>query len=159
MADTMRAGTAPADKPGLFAPLFTDIRVAAVLGLGFAQGMPFLLVYATQSAWLSEAKVPLATIGLMSELTIAYKFKFLWAPFLDRYDPPLLGRLLGRRRGWIVAAQIAVAAALAGVAFGDPPTGSPGRWPSPWRSASRGRRRTSWSMAGASPWPRWSGRR
>ena len=120
MADTMRAGTAPADKPGLFAPLFTDIRVAAVLGLGFAQGMPFLLVYATQSAWLSEAKVPLATIGLMSELTIAYKFKFLWAPFLDRYDPPLLGRLLGRRRGWIVAAQIAVAAALAGVAFGDP---------------------------------------
>ncbi|GJE38210.1 AmpG family muropeptide MFS transporter [Methylobacterium persicinum] len=121
MADSVRAGApAGADRPGLFTPLFTDIRVAAVLGLGFAQGMPFLLVYATQSAWLSEAKVPLATIGLMSELTIAYKFKFLWAPFLDRYDPPLLGRLIGRRRGWIVAAQIAVAAALAGVAFGDP---------------------------------------
>ncbi|WP_245297680.1 hypothetical protein, partial [Methylobacterium radiotolerans] len=54
-------------------PLFTDRRVAAVLGLGFAQGIPFLLVYATQSAWLVQAKVPLATIGLMSELTIAYK--------------------------------------------------------------------------------------
>ncbi len=119
MAESARIGAA-ADRPGLFAPLFTDIRVAAVLGLGFAQGMPFLLVYATQSAWLSEAKVPLATIGLMSELTVAYKFKFLWAPFLDRYDPPLLGRLLGRRRGWIVAAQVAVAGALAGVAFGDP---------------------------------------
>ncbi|MGU3420300.1 AmpG family muropeptide MFS transporter [Methylobacterium sp. D54C] len=107
--------------PGAFlTPLFTDRRVAAVLGLGFAQGIPFLLVYATQSAWLVQAKVPLATIGLMSELTIAYKLKFLWAPFLDRHDAPLIGRWLGRRRGWIVATQILVALALAGVAFGDP---------------------------------------
>ncbi len=107
--------------PGAFlTPLFTDRRVAAVLGLGFAQGIPFLLVYATQSAWLVQSKVPLATIGLMSELTIAYKLKFLWAPFLDRHDAPLIGRWLGRRRGWIVATQILVALALAGVAFGDP---------------------------------------
>lgn len=117
---TTKGAETGADKPGLFAPLFTDIRVAAVLGLGFAQGMPFLLVYSTQSAWLSEAKVPLATIGLLSELTVAYKLKFLWAPFLDRYDPLLLGRLIGRRRGWIVASQLAVAVALAGVAVGDP---------------------------------------
>ncbi|WP_158807442.1 MFS transporter [Beijerinckia sp. L45] len=89
-------------------------------GLGFASGIPYLLVYVTQSAWLSEAQVPIATIGLMSELTLAYKFKFVWAPFLDRYDPPLLGRFLGRRRGWIVTSQIAVMLALAGVAFGDP---------------------------------------
>ncbi|MDP4025954.1 MFS transporter [Methylobacterium sp. NEAU 140] len=123
MADSARAGVpgrAGAEKPGLFLPLLTDIRVAAMLGLGFAQGMPFLLVYATQSAWLVQAQVPLATIGLMSELTIAYKLKFLWAPFLDRHDAPLLGRLLGRRRGWIVTSQILVALALAGVAFGDP---------------------------------------
>jgi MFS transporter, PAT family, beta-lactamase induction signal transducer AmpG len=57
---------------------------------------------------------------MMSELTLAYKFKFLWAPFLDRYDAPMLGHLLGRRRGWIVISQIAVMAALIGVAFGDP---------------------------------------
>ncbi len=107
-------------KNAFLTPLFTDRRVAAVLGLGFVQGIPFLLVYATQSAWLVQAKVPLATIGLMSELTIAYKLKFLWAPFLDRHDAPLLGRWLGRRRGWIVATQILVALALAGVAFGDP---------------------------------------
>jgi MFS transporter, PAT family, beta-lactamase induction signal transducer AmpG len=43
--------------------------------------------------------VPLATIGLLSELTLAYKFKFVWAPFLDQYDPPIIGRVLGRRRG------------------------------------------------------------
>lgn len=124
MAQPARAtgapGAADSRRPGFLTPLFTDIRVAAVFGLGFAQGMPFLLVYATQSAWLSEAKVPLATIGLMSELTIAYKLKFLWAPFLDRYDAPILGPLLGRRRGWIVASQILVALALSGVAFGDP---------------------------------------
>ena len=97
-----------------------DRSVAAMLGLGFASGIPFLLVYVTQSAWLSEAKVPIGVLGLMSELTLAYKFKFLWAPFLDRYDPPLLGRLLGRRRGWIVVSQIGVMVTLAGVAFGDP---------------------------------------
>jgi PAT family beta-lactamase induction signal transducer AmpG len=79
-----------------------------------------LLVYSSQSAWLSEAGVPIETIGLLSELTIAYKFKFLWSPFLDKYDPPLLAPFLGRRRGWIIVSQIAVTLALTGVAFGDP---------------------------------------
>jgi PAT family beta-lactamase induction signal transducer AmpG len=109
-----------------------DKRYAAMTGLGFSSGLPFLLVYSTQSAWLSEAGVPIETIGLLSELTIAYKLKFLWSPFLDKYDPPLLAPLVGRRRGWIVVSQIAatlawivvsqIAAtlALAGVAFGDP---------------------------------------
>jgi PAT family beta-lactamase induction signal transducer AmpG len=100
--------------------LFTDRRIAPALGLGFTSGIPFLLVYSTQSAWLSDVGISLATIGLLSELTLAYKFKFVWAPFLDRYDPPLFGRALGRRRGWIIIAQLGVAATLAGVAFGDP---------------------------------------
>ena len=104
-------------------PLVSDVRIAAMLVLGFASGVPYQLVYITQSAWLYEAKVPIGTIGILSELTLAYKLKFVWAPFLDRYDPPVLGRLLGRRRGWIVASQIAVMAALAGIALGDP-----GQW-------------------------------
>ena len=107
-------------RPSFFDHLLSDRRIGTMLGLGFSSGLPLLLVYVTQSAWLSEAKVPIATIGLLSEMTLAYKFKFLWAPFLDRYDPPLLGQLLGRRRGWIVASQILVVAALVGVAFGDP---------------------------------------
>ena len=100
--------------------LRADRRYAAMLGLGFSSGVPFLLVYITQSAWLSEARVPLEMIGLMSWLTLAYKLKFLWAPLLDHYDAPLLSAFLGRRRGWIVLAQLAVAVTLAGVAFGEP---------------------------------------
>lgn len=114
------ASSADARPGSFFGALASDRRVAPMLGLGFSSGIPFLLVYVTQSAWLTEAKVPLATIGLLSELTLAYKLKFLWAPFLDRFDPPLLGRLLGRRRAWIVVSQIAVALTLAGVALGDP---------------------------------------
>ena len=110
----------PPGTPSRLADILSDRRVATMLGLGFSSGLPLLLVYVTQSAWLTEAKVPLGTIGLLSEMAIAYKFKFLWSPFLDRYSPPLLGRWLGRRRGWIVAAQILVVVALAGVAFGDP---------------------------------------
>lgn len=108
------------DASSLLSHLRTDRRVGVMLGLGISSGIPFLLVYGTQSAWLSEANVPLETIGVLSELTLAYKFKFVWSPFLDRYDAPLFSRWLGRRRGWIVVSQIACMLALAGVAFGDP---------------------------------------
>src|SRR3984957_9351938 len=101
-----------AKPPSYLSHLFSDRRIAPMLVLGFASSIPFQLVYITQSAWLYEAKVPIATIGLMSELTLAYKFKFLWAPFLDRYDAPVFSRLLGRRRGWIVVSQLGVLAAL-----------------------------------------------
>lgn len=104
----------------LWEHLRQDRRYLAGVGLGFASGVPFQLVYYTQSAWWSDAGIPLHTIGVLVELTIAYKFKFLWAPFLDRYDPPIFGALLGRRRGWIVVSQILCMATLAGVAFGDP---------------------------------------
>jgi PAT family beta-lactamase induction signal transducer AmpG len=108
------------EKASILAHLWADRRYIAMLGLGFSSGICFLLVYVTQSAWLSEAKVPIETIGLMSELTIAYKFKFVWAPFLEKYDAPIFSAFLGRRRGWIVVSQIAVMLALADIAFGDP---------------------------------------
>src|SRR3954449_687998 len=118
---SMNSVTVARPEPTLFwSALFTDRRIAPALGLGFTSGIPFLLVFSTQSAWLSDVGISLATIGLLSELTLAYKFKFLWAPFLDRYDPPLLGRTLGRRRAWIIVAQLGVMATLAGIAFGDP---------------------------------------
>ena len=104
----------------LWEHLRQDRRYLAAIGLGFASGVPFQLVYYTQSDWWTQAGVALHTIGLMSELTIAYKFKFLWAPFLDRFDPPLIAAWLGRRRGWIVLSQILCMAALSGIAFGDP---------------------------------------
>jgi MFS family permease len=109
-----------AERIPFWSALITDRRIGPALGLGFTSGMPFLLIYSTQSAWLTDAGVPLATIGLLSELTLAYKFKFVWAPFLDQYGPPLIGRALGRRRGWLIVAILAIMAMLAGVAFGDP---------------------------------------
>ena len=94
--------------------LVTDRRVAAALAIGFSSGLPLLLVFTTLSAWLSDASVPVSTIGLLSETTLPYRLKFLWAPFLDRYDPPFLTKLFGRRRAWILVAQTGVMIALAG---------------------------------------------
>ncbi len=108
------------ENHSLLGHLKSDRRYLAMLGLGFSAGIPYLLVYPTQSAWLSDAQVPIQTIGLMSELTIAYKLKFIWAPFLDKYDAPFFSAWLGRRRGWIVLSQIGVMLSLIGVAFGDP---------------------------------------
>lgn len=112
---------APHDKTSFLTHFNNDPRrIGAAIMLGFSTGLPFLLVYSTQSAWLYEAKVPIETIGLLSEMTLAYKFKWLWAPFLDEYDAPIFSRLLGRRRGWVLVSQIAIIIALIGVAYGDP---------------------------------------
>lgn len=107
-------------RASFLTPLFRDRRIAAGLFLGIGSGMAFPLIYATQSVWLTRAGVPIETIGWLFGLTFPYKLKFLWAPFLERYDAPLLGAWLGRRRGWILLAQIGVAASLAEIAFGDP---------------------------------------
>jgi len=91
-----------------------------MLGLGFCSGIPYQLVYYTQSDWWSQAGVPIGTIGLLGELAIAYQLKFLWAPFLDSFSPPLIGRWLGGRRGWILMALLGCMLSLGGVAMGDP---------------------------------------
>jgi MFS transporter, PAT family, beta-lactamase induction signal transducer AmpG len=100
--------------------ILRDPRLALMLALGFSSGLPFLLIFSTQSAWLREAGVSRSAIGLMSYAALAFSFKFAWAPFIDEYDPPLVGRWLGRRRGWMLIAQLGVAAGLAGLAFGAP---------------------------------------
>lgn len=100
--------------------MFADRRLALMLALGFSSGLPFLLVFSTQSAWLREAGVSKEHIGLISWVALAYSFKFLWAPLLDRFDAPLLGRILGRRRGWMALTQIGVGLCLGFLAFGDP---------------------------------------
>jgi PAT family beta-lactamase induction signal transducer AmpG len=97
-----------------------DPRLALMLALGFSSGLPFLLIFSTQSVWLREAGVSRSAIGLMSYAALAFAFKFAWAPVIDRFDPPGFGALLGRRRGWMLLAQIGVALGLAGLAFGDP---------------------------------------
>ena len=95
--------------------------MAILLLLGFSSGLPLFLTGAgkTIQAWMTTAHVSLATIGWFSLAGLPYSLKFLWAPALDRYVPPFLGR----RRGWLVITQVALLIAIAAMAFHDPVTG------------------------------------
>jgi PAT family beta-lactamase induction signal transducer AmpG len=112
--------SAPRPQSPPLSQVLRDPRLALMLALGFSSGLPFLLIFSTQSVWLREAGVSRSAIGLMSYAALAFAFKFAWAPVIDRFDPPGFGALLGRRRGWMLLAQIGVALGLAGLAFGDP---------------------------------------
>ncbi|MBT3360226.1 MAG: AmpG family muropeptide MFS transporter [Rhodospirillales bacterium] len=102
------------------AKVYLDRRVITVLFLGFSSGLPILLVYSTLSAWLSEAGVSKTAIGLFSWASIAYGFKYLWSPLVDRMPLPLLTSLLGQRRGWMIFSQFAVIAGMLGLGSSDP---------------------------------------
>ena len=97
-------------------------KVAVMLGLGFSSGLPFLLTGNTLGYWLRDEGTTLKAIGFLSWVGLAYSFKFLWAPFIDRLDAPLFGRL-GRRRGWMVVTQIIVGLALLAMAGTGPHAG------------------------------------
>jgi|GEM_PF-2320351 len=94
--------------------------VLAMLFLGFSAGLPFMLVFATLSAWLREMEVSRSAIGFFSWVGITYSIKFIWSPVVDRLPVPGLTRALGRRRSWILLGQIGIATGLAGMAFADP---------------------------------------
>jgi MFS transporter, PAT family, beta-lactamase induction signal transducer AmpG len=94
----------------------TSLRM---LALGFSAGLPLLLVLGTLSFWLREAGISRSTIGYLSWVGLAYGFKWVWAPLVDRVRLPLLGRL-GRRRSWLLLAQIGVMLGLLGMATSDP---------------------------------------
>lgn len=83
-----------------------------MLFLGFAAGLPFPLVFATMSAWLADVGVDRAQIGLIGGVAVFYSTKFLWAPFIDRLNLPVLTAALGRRRAWMLVAQLGVASCL-----------------------------------------------
>jgi MFS transporter, PAT family, beta-lactamase induction signal transducer AmpG len=91
-----------------------------MLLLGFAAGLPLLLVLGTLSFRLREAGIDRTTIGFLSWVGLAYGFKWGWAPLVDRLPLPLLTRALGRRRSWLLASQLVLVAGLAGMAITDP---------------------------------------
>ena len=91
-------------------------RLLAVTVLGFASGLPLALTGQAMQAWLTADGIDLATIGFLSLVGLPYTFKFLWAPLMDRFDLPLLGR----RRGWLVLTQLALAAALLALSAASP---------------------------------------
>ena len=98
-------------------------KVAVMLLLGFASGLPFMLVGNTMGFWLREGGIELSAIGFLSWVGLAYSLKFLWAPVIDKVDAPLLGRWLGRRRGWMALSQLTVMAALVAMAILKPEGG------------------------------------
>ena len=131
MSDTSTSSTpslAPAtapDKPPR-TPWLQTLRVylepasLRMLTLGFSAGLPLLLVLGTLSFRLREAGIDRSTIGYLSWVGLAYGFKWVWAPLVDRMPIPVLTRLLGRRRSWLLLAQLVVVAGLIGMALADP---------------------------------------
>ena len=100
---------------------YSSPATLVLLLLGFAAGLPYMLVFSTLSVWLREAGVARETIGFASLIGLAYAFKWVWSPLLDQWRLPLLGKL-GRRRSWLVLAQVLIAIGLAGMALCDPQT-------------------------------------
>lgn len=88
--------------------------------LGFSGGLPFLLVFSTLSAWLTEGNVSRSTIGFFAWVGITYSIKVLWAPVVDSIGLPILTKSLGQRRGWMLAGQMGIAAGLVLMAFTGP---------------------------------------
>ena len=102
--------------------LFAQPKIAMMLVLGFTAGLPFLLYFSTLSVWLKNNQIDEALIGFFSWFGLAYSFKFVWAPLIDRYDPPGLTQIFGRRRAWIFVAQIGLALSMIGIGFSNPTT-------------------------------------
>jgi PAT family beta-lactamase induction signal transducer AmpG len=93
---------------GVLAAIFRSRRILVIFLLGFASGLPYFLTGSTLSAWMTNAHVKLTTIGFLSWIGFAYTFKPIWAPLIDRYQLPLLGR----RRGWLLLFQLLLALAI-----------------------------------------------
>jgi len=100
--------------------VYLERRSLVMLALGFASGLPNLLIFDTLSAWLREAGMSLEVIGFFSLATLAYSLKFIWAPLVDRTTIPVLNRLLGHRRSWMITMQLLVMLGLWLIAGTDP---------------------------------------
>jgi MFS transporter, PAT family, beta-lactamase induction signal transducer AmpG len=100
--------------------VFLERRSLVMLALGFGAGLPNLLLYDTMSAWMRQAGLPLDVIGLFSMVTITYAIKFLWAPIVDRVRIPGLYQLFGKRRSWMLLAQIGIVLGIWAVAVNMP---------------------------------------
>src|SRR5688572_28974320 len=87
-------------------------RMLIILTMGFASGLPLLLTLSTLAYWLSKVGVDKTTIGLFALVGTPYTFKFLWSPIMDQVPLPVLTRLLGRRKSWLLLTQVLLAIAI-----------------------------------------------
>ena len=100
--------------------VYSRPRVITMSFLGFSAGLPFLLVFSTLSAWLRDSGLALSTIGFFSWIGITYSIKVFWAPVVDRAPIFILTDRMGKRRSWMLSAQLLIALGLAGMALSDP---------------------------------------
>ncbi len=119
---TSTAADLPQKKPSWATTfkVYLEPPTVRMLLLGFSAGLPLLLVFGTLSFWLREAGIDRTTIGYLSWVGLAYGFKWIWAPLVDRMPIPLLTRWMGRRRSWLLLAQLIVVGGLVALSFNDP---------------------------------------
>jgi PAT family beta-lactamase induction signal transducer AmpG len=103
---------------------FLHPRVVTMLFFGFSAGIPLLLIFSSLSLWLRESGVERSAVTFFSWAALGYSFKFVWAPLIDRLPLPLLTRVLGRRRAWLLVAQLAIMAAILLMSAIDPAQGT-----------------------------------
>ena len=99
-------------------------RVVTMFFLGLSAGLPLLLIFSSLSLWLREAGVERAAVTYFSWAALGYSFKFIWAPLIDRLPVPFLTNWFGRRRAWMLVAQLSIMLAIIGMALTDPQAGS-----------------------------------
>ncbi len=121
---TISSPATPENKPtwGQTLRVYLEPASLRMLSLGFAAGLPLLLVFGTLSFWLREAGIDRSTIGFLSWVGLIYGFKWVWSPLVDRMPIPVLTRALGRRRSWLLLAQAIIIAGLVTMALTDPRT-------------------------------------
>jgi PAT family beta-lactamase induction signal transducer AmpG len=103
--------------------LFIHPRVMTMLFLGFSAGVPILLIFSTLGLWLNEAGVAKSSITFFSWAALGYSFKFVWSPLVDRLPLPILSKILGRRRAWMLVSQLAIMASIVLMSSVDPQAG------------------------------------
>ncbi len=115
-AKSVSRETAFAKNLALYLQVFASRRMAAMLALGFASGLPLALSGGTLQAWLAVDGIDIKSIGYFALVGLPYTFKFVWAPLMDRFEPPVISR----RRGWLVVTQIAIACICLAMSVIDP---------------------------------------
>ena len=110
----------PASRTRAAIEAYLKPRTATMLVLGAACGLPLLTIANVLSLWLTDNKISMTDIGLFAYTLLPYSFKFVWAPLLDQVRLPLLHRLLGKRRSWMLVAQLGILVAFLGLRLSDP---------------------------------------
>ena len=103
-----------------FLDAYINPQALALLFLGFAAGVPYLLIFSSLGLWLREAGIDRATVTMFGWATLGYSFKFIWSPLIDRLPIPILGKMLGHRRSWLLLSQLLIITAIVIMALTDP---------------------------------------